>query len=104
MSTVKFSIPLNTESCVCCRIQKAPKGSAVFEEVSKEQHTGTVVDRVVPPTRGYNPAGESGLVAYETADSMKQQLPFGLADLQVRPGMQASSFCMPILLCTSTQH
>ena len=69
--------------CVC-RVRKAPQGSAVFEEVSKQEYNGKVVDRVVLPNRGYNPAGESGLVAYETAEGAKQQLPFGIADLKVR--------------------
>lgn len=64
-----------------CRIDKASQGSAVFDEVSEEQVTGRVVDRMIPP-RGYTTAATSGLVAFEAAGA-KQQLPFGLADLQV---------------------
>lgn len=70
-----------------CRIVKAEQGSAVFDAVSEEPLTGRVVDRMVPP-RGYTAAATSGLVAFE-ADGAKQQLPFGLADLQV---------CMPARL------
>ena len=32
-----------------CRIDKASQGSAVFDEVSEEQVTGRVVDRMIPP-------------------------------------------------------
>ena len=64
-----------------CRIVQATQGSAVFDAVSQEQLTGQVVDRMVPP-RGYTSAATSGLVAFD-ADGAKQQLPFGLADLQV---------------------
>lgn len=65
------------------RIRKVQQGSAVFEEMPQEQHTGKVVARLVPPNRGYNSAGESGLVAFEASEGIKQQLPFGVADLQV---------------------
>jgi len=64
-----------------CRIVRAPQGLAVFDAISEEQVTGRVVDRMVPP-RGYNSAATSGLVSFE-AEGAQQQLPFGLADLQV---------------------
>ena len=64
-----------------CRITKAPQGSAIFETVSKEQFSGRVVERMMPP-RGYNAVSASGLLAYEL-DGNKHQIPFGLGDLQV---------------------
>lgn len=73
-----------------CRVVRAPQGSAVFDAISEEQVTGRVVDRMVPP-RGYNSAATSGLVAFE-AEGAQQQLPFGLADLQV---------CLYLYLCLS---
>lgn len=71
-----------TCSCALCRIRKVAQGSAVFEVRPEEEYTGKVMARAVPPNRGYNSAGESGLVAFEEA-GMKQQLPYGAADLQV---------------------
>lgn len=65
----------------CCRIVRAPQGSAIFETVSEEQYTGRVVDRVVPP-RGYNAASTSGLLSCEI-ENTQQQLPFGIGDQQV---------------------
>ena len=64
-----------------CRISKAEQGLAVFEAISEEQHSGRVVDRMIPP-RGYNATSTSGLVAFEV-EGDKLQLPFGPADLQV---------------------
>lgn len=79
-----------------CRIVKAPQGSAIFDAVSEEQLTGRVVDRMVPP-RGYTAVATSGLIAFE-ADEAKQQLPFGLADLQVWLGSEVSRrhSCVPV--------
>ena len=54
----------------------------MFEEITGQQHSGKIVARLTPP-RGYNAAGESGLVAFEGPDGKSQQLPFGLQDLQV---------------------
>lgn len=71
-----------THYCLRCRIRKVAQGSAVFELRPEEEYAGKVVARAVPPNRGYNSAGESGLVAFEEA-GMKQQLPYGAADLQV---------------------
>ena len=82
-----------------CRIVKAPQGSAIFDAVSEEQLTGRVVDRMVPP-RGYTAVATSGLIAFE-ADEAKQQLPFGLADLQVWLAGWLSiclSVCMSVIL------
>lgn len=54
----------------------------MFEEITDEQQTGKVIARLAPP-RGYNTAGESGLVAFDGPDGKQEQLPFGLQDLQV---------------------
>ena len=79
--SLSFKICPSRDDSLPCRITKATQGSAVFETVSEEQYMGRVVDRLVAP-RGYNAAGTSGLLSCEIAGD-KQQLPFGLGDLQV---------------------
>jgi len=86
---------------MACRVAKAAKGSAVFEEVGEEELSGAVVERPQPQGRS---GFASGLLQYAAPDGSPARLPFSQYDLQARPrtllGVFLASDCSTSHVCT----
>lgn len=63
---------------MCCRITRAPKGSAAFDVTSEQEYHGVVLDRMVKSKHTVS----SGLLHYED-NSTPAKLTFGPRDLLV---------------------
>lgn len=70
-----------TRQYACCRVSRAPEGSAVFETVGEEELLGTVVARL---TFSNGATAAPGLLEYiDPTNQLPIKLPFGLHDLAV---------------------